>query len=287
MNLIETRDFSARGVWMDDNTAPTGVRMETQNRGVKLENIFIGSGALATGVIGIQAFGHSTNVAIRNYRFKPAEQNTQVVIPLQIGEQSQVHSDNMYLENMPTASSQDLTTHSGDLQYEGAIFHQIKTVSKTVALIPNMKNVGIPVPNGITKGIKFFIGNKTGLTAVKALCGGGCPGDFANDLTPGLPAAGVPGRLSGTNWVGVVGPQFPFNENVAPFGLTGKTIRVTTAANVQPDDYLSMEIEYYPLPEDRSGRSARAISTLLALLAVAVLAMRLRGRRFSVRSRPR
>ena len=147
---------------------------------------------------------------------------------------------------MPAVSSQDLTTHFGELRYEGALYRQTGTHTQVVPLKPNMKNVGIPVPDGITKAIKFFIKDKTGLTSVKALCGGGCSGDFANDLTPGLPASGVSGRL---NWVGTIGPQYPFNENAPPFGLTGKTIRMTTGAHVPTGDYLSMEIEYYPVPD--------------------------------------
>ena len=112
---------------------------------------------------------------------------------------------------------------------------------------------------------------------MKAQSGGGEAIDLAQDLTAALPAAGVSGRPSGVNWIGTVGLQFPFNERSAPYALTGKSIRLTTGPDVPAGDYLSIQIEYYPVAGDGAERFTRGIASLLFLFAIAIVGVRWLG----------
>lgn len=119
---------------------------------VRLDNVRI-----ENALKGISVLGRTTGFVVKDYHFKAASQEQRAVIPLDIGSDSDARSENLYLETLSRSGYQDLTTHSGELQYEGVTYRNLARATQTVQLLANMSNVRVPIPDGITKGIRFFI----------------------------------------------------------------------------------------------------------------------------------
>jgi hypothetical protein len=144
-----------------------------------------------------------------------------------------VKINNLYLYTGTDPTIPDLSRVTGFFYARGALYPEIKTVTKTFGLWPNMSGVFFGLPSGFSRRIKVFASSTTGITSfiLHSLSN-------TADLKANLSTGNTVVLAQGSGW----GPGYNFNSD------TSKALLISTDGTVPVGAYLQVEWDYYVDP---------------------------------------
>jgi Pectate lyase superfamily protein len=212
-----------------------GIFLESQNRQVRFEDIYLGSGDNAEiGTPVIHVVGGSTGVEFKNVHiYSHALRGA-----LNIGEASEVRTEDFYFWT-PTLFF-PMAQHHGRLFYNDTLYTERRTVRRQY-LAPASGTVEWDICTGLLASVRFYLSSATGTTYVGLRDQDNNDVDYTTDVT-----AGAGGTVTKDQFIGVnVLHNRPGAADIK---------RLVWATSGAPSSaYLTIEVDYFTRPSTVSS----------------------------------
>jgi hypothetical protein len=217
------------------NVDGIAIFLESQNRQVRFENIYLGSGASAApSEPVIHVVGGSTGVSFRNVHIYSQTLRG----ALNIGQASEVRTEDFYFWS-PTLFF-PLAQHHGRLYYADTLYTERRTVRRQY-LAPASGTVEWDICAGLLASVRLYLSSATGTTYIGLRDQDNHDVDYTTAITSGAGTTVTKDQFIGAN---------------APHNRPGSSDvkRLVWATNGAPSSaYLTIEVDYFTRPGTASA----------------------------------